>query len=296
MSTRRLLVPLTRVLIVITCTFLYAQQPPRPAGSLTLEEVVKLHQAGFSDELLITRIRKNAKSFDLTADELVELKKLGLGENVINFLLDPSLPYTPPAPPAAAPNHTDPPPVAASVPAAKPKDYPADPYASRIPAEPGIYGIRGDQPERIEIKVLLGMSESAGLGKVLMKKGRMAGYLPGLTSKTRYKTATPPPVFYVRLPQGKPIEEVVLLAMDPKQDRREIEMGPGPKPELKADAIRPFERLEVEAQLFRVAPGNLLKGEYMFLLLGSAEPPKGSFGKGYDFGIDASHPAKGAAR
>jgi hypothetical protein len=31
---------------------------------------------------------------------------------------------------------------------------------------------------------------------------------------------------------------------------------------------------------------KLTKGEYMFFLLGSAEPPKGSYGKGYDFGIE----------
>jgi hypothetical protein len=28
------------------------------------------------------------------------------------------------------------------------------------------------------------------------------------------------------------------------------------------------------------------QGEYLFFLIGSAEPPKGSQGKGYDLGID----------
>ena len=32
--------------------------------------------------------------------------------------------------------------------------------------------------------------------------------------------------------------------------------------------------------------GKLSTAEYMFYLIGSAEPPKGNYGKGYDFGID----------
>jgi len=36
----------------------------------------------------------------------------------------------------------------------------------------------------------------------------------------------------------------------------------------------------------RVSTGKLGKGEYLFFLVGSAEPPKGNYGKGYDFGID----------
>ena len=67
---------------------------------LTVEEVVKLFQAGFSEDLIITRIKKNGKAFDLNTDEMLELKKLGVSDNVIKYLLDPAQPYTPPPPPA----------------------------------------------------------------------------------------------------------------------------------------------------------------------------------------------------
>ena len=44
----------------------------------------------------------------------------------------------------------------------------------------------------------------------------------------------------MRMADGKGIEEVVLVALDRKKDRRELDMGPpAPKPELKADTIRP---------------------------------------------------------
>ena len=95
------------------------------------------------------------------------------------------------------------------------------------------------------------------------------------------------PVFYLRLGEGKAIEDVVLVVFDRKSDRREIEMGPaGPKPELRAEVMRQFDSLEVGPALFKLTTAKLAKGEYFFFQLGSAEPPKGSYGKGYDFGVD----------
>jgi hypothetical protein len=93
------------------------------------------------------------------------------------------------------------------------------------------------------------------------------------------------PEFYIRLMEGKGIEEVALVALSRKSDRRELEMGP--KPELKAESVRAFDPLEVGPQLFKVTAAKLGPGEYLFFLIGSAEAAKGSLGKGYDFGIDA---------
>ena len=263
-------------------------QPPKSGDSLTVEEVVNLSKAGFSEDVIITKIRKNGKAFDLNSAELVELKRLGIGDSIIKFLLDPTQPYTPPPPaPPPLPGKIDPSPVppASSAPV---KHYPSDDYASRVPAEPGLYRFPGDLPARVDIKILLGTKEGAGLGKVLMKKGKVIGYLVGASAKTRLKE--PSPVFYMRLPEGKAIEEVVLVAFDRKADRREIEMGPpGPKQEIKAEAMRQFDSVEVGPSLFKLTPAKLSHGEYLFFQLGSAEPPKGSYGKGFDFAIDEAH-------
>jgi hypothetical protein len=280
---------LTAVLATVPVHVARAQSP-RSGDSLTVEEVVKLSKAGFSEEVIITRIRKNARAFDLNADELLELKKIGIGDSIIKFLLDPSQPYTPqppPLPPVPAPNRPDasgaPPP-----PSPPAKHYPADDNASKVPSEPGLYRFPGEAPVRVDIKILLGTKEGAGLGKVLMKKGKVVAYLVGPAAKTRIKE--PAPVFYVRLPEGKALEEVVLVAFDHKTDRREIEMGPpGPKPEIKAEAMRQFDSLEVGQGLLKLTAAKLTKGEYLFFQLGSAEPPKGSYGKGFDFGIDEPH-------
>jgi hypothetical protein len=136
----------------------------------------------------------------------------------------------------------------------------------------------------VDIKLLLGEKEGAGLGKVLMKKGKVVAYMLGAAAKTRVIEASP--VFYLRLAEGKGIEEVLLVMLEKKNDRRELAMGPpGPKPELKPETMRQFDALEVGAGLFKVTPANLAKGEYLFYLMGSAEPAKGNYGKGYDFSV-----------
>ncbi len=245
---------------------LQGAQSQKSGGPLTVEEVVKLSQTGVSEELIIAKIKKNGKAFDLSAEELVDLKKAGVSDNVIKFLLDPSQPYTPSSPSPAKSS-------------ALIRQYPHDVYASRVPGEPGLYLFPKDAPLEVDIKMLLGAKEG---GK---KKGKIIAYLIGSASKTRIKEVAP--IFYMRLPEGKGIEEVVLVAFERKNDRREIQMGPpGPELELRAEAVRQFDSLEVGSHLFKITTGKLAKGEYLFFLVGSAEPPKGSYGKGYDFGVE----------
>src|SRR6266567_3065160 len=83
-------------------------QQPKGGGSLTVEEVIKMSQSGWSEELIITRVKKNGKVFDLNNEELLDIRKAGVSDNVIKYLLDPLQPYTPPAPPPQPPNVSDP--------------------------------------------------------------------------------------------------------------------------------------------------------------------------------------------
>jgi hypothetical protein len=255
-------------------------QAPKTSVPFNLEEVIKLVHTGLSDELIITKIKKNGKAFDLNADELVELKKVGVSDNVIKYLLDPAQPYAPP-PPLPPPGGD---PSGPGKPNTPPKEYPADDHAARVPMDPGLYRFPEEALTKFDLKMMMGKKEGAGVGKFLMQKGKLIGYLVAPASKTRIKEATP--TYYLRLPDGKGIEEVVLVALEQKGKQRELEMGPGPKEEIKANSMRPFDSLEVGLRLFKITPAKLTKGEYMFYLIGSAEPPKGNYGKGYEFGID----------
>jgi len=254
-------------------------QAPAAGPPLTVEEVVKLWKTNVPEDLIITMIKKNAKAFNLSTEEVLELRKVGISDNVVKFLLDPSQPYsTPPTASHASSTKPD-----SRTP---PKTYPADAYAAQVPSDPGLYRFSDGVVVKIDIKLLLGEKQGAGVGKVVMKKGKAIGYLLGPAAKTRIDEVAP--TFYMRLPEGKAIEEVVLVALQQKKDRREIEIGQTlDKQELKAEAMRPYDSLEVDPGLFKITiTDKLAKGEYLFLLLGSAEPPKGSYGKGYDFGVE----------
>jgi len=254
--------------LVLSSSPILAQDVSSDTG-LTVEEVVRLTRAGFSEDIIITKIKKNGKAFDLSTEELLDLKKDGVTDNIIKYMLDPSQPYTPSAPLAPSAKSSN-----------SAKKYPVDSFASRVPADSGLYFFSSGAPVNIDLKFLLGSEE----GKGFMKKGKAIAYLIGTAAKTRLKLA---PAFYVRLPEGKEIEELVLVAFTPKNGRRELDCGqPGPKQELKAEDIRQFDSLEVGPHLFKLTPPKLGGGEYLFFFIGSADPSKGIYGKGYDFGID----------
>jgi serine/threonine-protein kinase len=153
-----------------------------------------------------------------------------------------------------------------------------------LPPEPGLYWAPAGKPTKIELKLLSGVKGGAGLGNILSKKSKAFGYLVGPAAKIRI--ACPAPVFYMRLAEGQKIEEIVLVGLETKGDRREIEMGSGRKEQFKAAAVRQFDSLETAPRVFKIEGGKFGPGEYMFFLAGSAELSEGKYGKGYDFGID----------
>jgi hypothetical protein len=267
MVRRTILTICSYVLLLGASVSLTAAQPAQRTVPLSVEEVVRLTKSGVSENVIITEIKRNGKPFDLNADEILVLKKSGVSDTVINYLLDPSQPYTPPPPPKPA--------EAPAPPKAPPKKYPEDANASKVPPDPGLYSFPNGSLVQSDIKILLG--EGSGASKLLKKKGKATAYLVGPAAKTRVPEGNP--VFYIRLPQGTGIEEVLLVALERKNDRREFEVG-----EIKPEVLRQFDPLEVGPSLYRLTPAKLNPGEYLFYLNGSAEPAKGNFGKGYDFG------------
>jgi hypothetical protein len=56
-------------------------------ASLTNNDVLKLHAAGFSDELIIDKITTTPSGFNLELDDLVTLRKAGLSDIVIQAMM-----------------------------------------------------------------------------------------------------------------------------------------------------------------------------------------------------------------
>jgi hypothetical protein len=265
---------------------LNGQEPPKIVpGSLTLEEVVRLANAGISEELVVARVKRNAKAFDLNSDEILELKKSGVTETVIKFLLDPTAPYAPPPPPSNPP--------AAAAPAVSPYSpplVPKDPLALKVPPETGIYYLTAkDEFSKLDLRPVVPFKRPGKVVPMLsagMLKGHVIGSVVGPAARTR--VAGRPLVFYARLPEKSLTDDLVLLNLDLSENRRDIDLGTKPgKPAFPVKSVRQFESGDVMQGLFRINVILDRPGEYLFFVLGSADDKKGLLGKGYDFGMDS---------
>jgi hypothetical protein len=96
----------------------------------------------------------------------------------------------------------------------------------------------------------------------------------------------------MELPPDDSADNYILLIMDPKGDRRELETGSvggavGAKSGVRAESIIKTSAEPLGDHRFKISPHEELKqGEYILYVVGSADYQKGIFGKGYDFTIE----------
>ena len=99
------------------------------------------------------------------------------------------------------------------------------------------------------------------------------------------------PVVDIQLPPNDNIDNYIIVEMDDKGDRREIEMGSvggtvGEKVGIRADRIVRTSATPAGGRRFKVSPvKELKKGEYILYSVGSADFPHGVYGQGYDFTV-----------
>lgn len=258
---------------------LTAQEPARlTSGPLAIEDVIQMSRAGVSDELIIARVKRNAKAFDFNTAEIVELRKSGVSESVIKYLVDPSLPYSPPAP------------VAGAAPAAAPAipALPSDPLLSKIPPELGIYFSPEEYTfQPLDLKTLVPTKQPGGkFSSIPGLKGHIIGAVIGPNSKLRVK-ASDGATFYARLGDKGSVDDLTLLRLDLSDKRRQLDFGTkAGKATFRVQSILQFDSKQVAPGLFRLSVAAKNTGEFLFFILGSGDEKKGTLGKGYDFGVD----------
>lgn len=105
-------------------------------------------------------------------------------------------------------------------------------------------------------------------------------------------SASPMPEIVIRLPKGDSIENYILVKMNEKEDRRELEVGSGTNASgsrtglSSSAAVRPIRVIARGEQTFQLLPRVPLKdGQYMIYVVGSADERKDIYGKGYDFSV-----------
>jgi len=252
---------------------------------LSLEDVKQSLMNRESEEAIIAKIKAAMRSFEISPAERKDLEANGASETLILTLQNweykaPPRPNPTPAVPAVPPRGPDP-------------AFRPDAYASKVPPAPvpGAYLLQKTDLAPIDIKSLLPEKQRGILPRFIpLLSAKVIGALPGAASRIRVEST--PAVFYLRLPETIKIEDVIIVSLEvvPKVPQRQLEFNPssekGGKPTVKTASIRQFDQAQVGPGLYRIATTMLSTGEYMFYLVGSADPAKSIQGKGYDFGVN----------
>ncbi len=71
-----------------------ASIPPKPQATppqgVTIDSVIAMVQAGISDEVILARLKKGAKQYDLTPADMIRLKKANVSDTVVRVMIDPT--------------------------------------------------------------------------------------------------------------------------------------------------------------------------------------------------------------
>ncbi len=258
--------------------------PTTSQTKMTVNDVIKLSKAGLSDDLIIQQIRKKGQHFDLSTDQLLQLKAAHVSERVIQAMIDPTK-ETAPSPPAKMTVPT------ASVQAAQPPPQPngQDAPTSSLPTEIGVYAMEKGKwaevlPEVVNWKSGGAVKHVASVGVV---KGDLNGHVNGAASRNRF---TIPIEFLIVLPEGIAITEYQLIRLHRHGGDREFRTVTGGVFHVSGGATRDlmaFDGTKVAARTYvvKLSMGSGA-GEYGFLPPGAfASTNAASSGKIYSFGV-----------
>jgi hypothetical protein len=143
----------------------------------------------------------------------------------------------------------------------------------------------------VELRVIGEQKVGGRLGHTLtlgIESIKNKAYLQGQHASV---IASRKPVIEIELPANENIDNYIVVLMDDKGDRREIEMGSiggtvGEKVGIRADRIARISTTPLGGRRFRITSVNeMKKGEYILYSVGSADFPHGVYGQGYDFSV-----------
>jgi len=270
---------------LVAALFALAWIPSVSAETLTNQQVIQLSRAGLGDDVIIAKIRASEAGFQLTADDLIELKKSGVTSQVISAML-----ATTPTKPGYSPSSSP------------------DPF---IPHASGLYLMRPDRMERLDPTATNQAKTGGHIGHALtfgISTLSIKAAIPGETGRVRIEPGIP--VFYFffdeasAIPAGSSIwasgtntivtspSQFTLAHLMRKQGRREAQVGSENVGGIKA-GVMDHDRVEFAYELvrpgvYRVTPKNALDpGEYGFLFALAGNGTEGALSaRIYDFTVE----------
>jgi hypothetical protein len=268
-----------KLTIVLFIVFLlvnhsYSQQ----IDTLTNDKIIKLHKAGFGKEILKSKIQNSPANFDVSMDGMLNLKKEGVPEDVINTMV--------------------------SKPQKGTSNDNSVPTVIDTKLEQGIYYLPSSNSEKVEIEptVLTSSKSSAGWGAISgVFNSTAKATLSGDEAALEITEMNPKFLFVfdtlatndINASRGafsnvKSPNEFVLVKLEVRKNARELIVGKGNN--FKAsngidnDQIRSFGLKKISKGIYEVqAKESLSNGEYCFMFASGIR--QGEINKVFDFSI-----------
>lgn len=238
---------------------------PALAGELTVADVIAMSQSNLGDEVIVAKIEADQASFDLSTNEIIQLKRQGISGQVIAAMIRSGVADTA-------------------------QEMSVDSPDPMVPHPAGVYLLKGEGDKAKMVRVdpqsasqmktgnLLGYAFTGGIASMSMKVS-----IPGKSARVQSHTK---PYFYFFFDQagqgaasasflgstylGNSPADFTLVRLDGKKDRREAKVGKfnigGMKTGVMDKDRVPIEYEMVRAGVYKVKAADPLEpGEYGFL-------------------------------
>lgn len=280
------------VLVLAFCLFAVSNSFAQEE-TMTNAEVINLAKAGLNPTIIVNKIGTSKTDFDLSTDSLIELKKAGVTDAVVNAMLQ-----------AKSGGKMGMNAIAGNNTAAK-----GDPNDPMTPHGYGIYLYQEKNGEKKMSQLLPNVSAqnrtggnvTAAITPFGLGKKKTKANLPGRNADLQIDDSTPVFYFYLDTSSGglntssgipSTPNEFALIVFNQRSDNREITVGKSnqwsSKGGLSDESVIPFEAEDMGSGIFKITPASALKkGEYAFFLLnsGNSNASTAIGSKFFDFGV-----------
>ncbi len=238
-------------LVLLTVSFLAAQER-KPLSS---DNLIQMKKAGLDDSTIIRAIEANGSNADTSAEGLIAMKAAGLSDRVITAAVGGTI------------------------------RAPAQNSGAAPSTSIGVYVLQGDKltPLPVELTALKTSGIFGAAATMGIMKGKVSGTLQGEKSSLQLSQ---PIQITIRTPDGIAPEEVQLVELEIKKDRREFTLGMSRMWTSSTGVTSISLKFEKTAEnTYKVDISSLKRGEYGILAPMTASAAGGR-GRIYTFGAN----------